>query len=111
MNHHTWISLATLTLASAAQAAQLLVPVDYLTIQQAVDAAVDGDEILIAPGVYQGAGGSVPVVDLLGKSLTLRATGSVDETIIDGGGSGIGISQTGQAATVWIEGITVRIAG
>ena len=111
MNHHTWISLATLTLASAAQAAQLLVPVDYLTIQQAVDAAVDGDEILIAPGVYQGAGGSVPVVDLLGKSLTLRATGSVDETIIDGGGSGIGISQTGQAATVWIEGITVRNAG
>jgi hypothetical protein len=45
---------AIATLASAAEAATLHVPADYPTIQAAVDAAAPaGDEILIAPGVYQ----------------------------------------------------------
>jgi hypothetical protein len=47
-------TLATAALAGALQAATLRVPADYLTIQAAVDAAAPaGDEILIAPGVYQ----------------------------------------------------------
>jgi pectin methylesterase-like acyl-CoA thioesterase len=46
--------LAIATLAGAAQAATLHVPADCLTIQAAVDAAAaEGDEILVAPGVYQ----------------------------------------------------------
>jgi hypothetical protein len=61
--------LAMATLAGAAQAATLHVPADYLTIQAAVDAAApEGDEILVAPGVYQ------QQVFITGKKLTI--TGS-----------------------------------
>ncbi len=34
----------------------LHVPAEYATIQEAVDAAVSGDTILIAPGTYTGEG-------------------------------------------------------
>jgi hypothetical protein len=61
--------LAIATLAGAAQAATLHVPADCLTIQAAVDAAAaEGDEILVAPGVYQ------QQVFITGKKLTI--TGS-----------------------------------
>jgi hypothetical protein len=55
-NHLTITTLTALTLAAAfkVQAADLHVPADYATIQQAVDAASDGDTIHIAPGVYPG---------------------------------------------------------
>jgi len=33
-------------------AAQITVPGDYSTIQAAIDAAVDGDEIVALPGIY-----------------------------------------------------------
>jgi nitrous oxidase accessory protein NosD len=49
-------TLTALTLAAAftVQAADLHVPADYATIQEAVDAASNGDTIHIAPGVYAG---------------------------------------------------------
>ena len=42
--------LIVLALSPTALSAQLLVPTNYPTIQSAVDAAMDGDEILVAPG-------------------------------------------------------------
>ena len=33
----------------------LNVPVDYATIQGAIDASIDGDTVLIHPGIYEGA--------------------------------------------------------
>lgn len=44
------------------RAAEIHVPRDADTIQLAVDMAVDGDEVVIAPGVYEES------VDLLGKA-------------------------------------------
>ena len=41
-----------LTFGHPAAAAVINVPADYPTIRQAVGAAVDGDEIVIAPGTY-----------------------------------------------------------
>ncbi len=40
----------------AAAAGTLRVPADYPTIQAAIDAAQPGDEVVIADGVYTGAG-------------------------------------------------------
>ena len=40
---------ATMLTSAAAQAAVIHVPGDYLTIQEAIDAAFNGDEIVVAP--------------------------------------------------------------
>ena len=43
------------------------VPTDYPTIQSAVDASVDGDTVLVDPGIY------VESVNLRGKAITVRS--------------------------------------
>src|SRR6185436_5152399 len=42
-----------LILESPVTANTLQVPTDYSTIQTAIDAAVDGDEIAVSPGTYR----------------------------------------------------------
>ncbi len=64
----------------SASAAVINVPADQLTIQAAIDVAANGDEIIIAAGTY------TEQLDLLGKSLLIRGTGTPDLTIIDAGG-------------------------
>ena len=58
------------------------VPADFPTIQYAVDAAVDGDEIIVAPGTYTSTDDEV--VDMRGKEIWLHSSGGADVTIIDG---------------------------
>ena len=67
-------------LACAANAATINVPADFPTIQAAIDAAVDGDEILVAPGTY------AELIDYQGKTLRVQATGGSAVTTIDGTG-------------------------
>ena len=45
-------SLILLFIAGFAAAATLNVPVPYSTIQAAINAAADGDDVLVAPGIY-----------------------------------------------------------
>lgn len=66
-----------------------LVPDDYETIQEAIDAAQSGDTVLVAPGQY------VENIDFSGKNLTIASmyliTGDetyIDSTIIEGGRNG-----------------------
>ena len=54
------------------------VPGEYPTIQEAVDAAVEGDLVLISPGVYAEA------VDVLTPNLTIRGLDR-DGVVLDGG--------------------------
>jgi len=60
-------------------------PADFDNIQAAVDAAIDGDEIVVEPGTY--ASEDYYVVDMGGKSLTLRSSGTAEATIIDAQGT------------------------
>lgn len=72
------VSAAGVLMVAAVAAGQLHVPDQYGTIQEAVNAAEDGDTILVGPGEYTGS------VNLLGKSLTLLATHGPEKTILDG---------------------------
>ena len=59
-------------------------PADFSSIQAAIADAgtVNGDEIMVQPGVYIGA------IDFLGKAVTLRsASGNPVDTVIDGDGA------------------------
>ena len=44
------------------------VPGDYPTIQGAIDAAFNGDAIVVAPGTYN------ETIDLLGKAIRIRSS-------------------------------------
>ncbi|MBN1818361.1 MAG: right-handed parallel beta-helix repeat-containing protein [Sedimentisphaerales bacterium] len=63
---------------------------DFATIQAAIDASVDGDVIVLAPGTYTGDGNRD--IDFLGKAITLQSAEPADPqvvaaTVIDARGS------------------------
>lgn len=60
----------------------LLVPATYPTIQQAIDAATDGDEIIVSPGIYTGDGEYVARTN--GKAVYLHSSDGPEVTILDG---------------------------
>jgi predicted outer membrane repeat protein len=71
-----WLTLAIMVCATVAPgglADTLLVPGQYGTIQAAIDAAVDGDEVVIADGVYTGVGNKN--LDFAGKAIMVRSAG------------------------------------
>ena len=61
------ILLAITLAARAAHADVINVPADYPTIQQAIDASVNGDEIVVQPGTYH------ETIEIDGRSITLRS--------------------------------------
>ena len=84
---------------------------DFLTIQEAVNAADEGNIILIRPGIYTGAGDpSDPVVDMQGKSLMLRGlTSGRSGVVINGDGVRRGIvCDNGETESTVIENINVE---
>ncbi|MEM7306272.1 MAG: right-handed parallel beta-helix repeat-containing protein [Planctomycetota bacterium] len=82
-------------------AATLHVPADYPTIQAALDAAVDGDVVLVAPGTY------AETLDLLGKAVELRSDGGPAATVVAAGGAGSAVvCANGETPATRIEGFT-----
>ena len=61
------------------------VPDDVLTIQGAIDLALDDDTILIASGIYTGEGNRD--IELLGKAIVVKSNYGPDYTIIDAEGT------------------------
>jgi hypothetical protein len=78
------------------------VPDDYTTIQDAINAALDYDIIIVRPGTY------VETVDFLGKKLIVKSELGPEVTVIDGNQSGSVVSfTTGEDHSSILEGFTL----
>ena len=75
------IFLSFLFTAGTVFAATVHVPGDQPTIQAGIEAAGDGDVVLVAPGTY------MEDINFLGKAITVMGDGGADGTVIDGGRS------------------------
>jgi predicted outer membrane repeat protein len=85
-------------------AADLLVPSQFATIQAAIDAAVDGDVVLVASGSYNER------LDMKGKAITLRGVNGYTQTILDplGAAGTLLVAQTGETHATVIDGFSFR---
>lgn len=102
----TWLTLVVLMLSVFAavpvRAATINVPVDYATIQAAIDAANGGDTVLVAPGTY------VENIDFKGKALTVESESGPAVTTINGSGSGSVVTfKSGEGPGSVIKGFTI----
>jgi hypothetical protein len=82
----------------------LLVPSPaYPTIQSAIDTAVDGDEIVVAPGTYH------ETINFAGKAITVRSSDGAEVTTIDGTGLNDSVVKcvSGEGPGTVLQGFTV----
>lgn len=81
----------------------LHVPGDYPSIQRAVNVAVNGDTVLVAPGTY------FENIEILAKQITVKSSHGPQSTVIDGSqnGSVVTIDQ-GSGPDMSLEGFTIQ---
>ncbi len=105
---HRWAPLLLLgvLLPSPAFAVTFRVLADgtghFDTIQQALDAAADGDIVQVGPGTWAEA------LTFDGTAVTLRSTDGAGTTVLDGGGAGYALRIVGDPT---VEGFTIQNAG
>jgi len=103
-----WGVVAVLWIAPVCQAATLTVPGTFATIQEAVDGAAPGDEIVVLPGRYR------ENLSFHGTGVVLRSTvptspSIVAQTIVDGQEAGPVITFEGtEPTTCVLSGLTVQ---
>ena len=108
MRNSILLSLAILSIAATQSLAETrLVPGDYGTIQQAIQASNDGDVVVVDRGIYE-------AINFLGKNITVTSTDPEDPdivktTIIDGGGVGSVVTfESGETSEAVLTGFTIR---
>jgi len=83
--------------------ATIYVPDDHSTIQGAIDAAVNGDKIIVRQGNY------LENINFLGKAITVISETGPSATVIDGGQNGSVVTfESREGATSRIVGFTLK---
>ena len=99
--------LLSATCSGIAYADIINVPGDYPSIQQAINAAEDGDEVVVADGTYTG-----PLnknLDFGGRLVTVRSENGPGNCIIDCENDGRGFYfHSGETAAAVVQGLTIR---
>ena len=96
-------AVAAWSLTLVAQAADLLVPSQYSTIQAAINASVAGDRVLVAQGTY------VERINLGGKAITLKSvSGAAVTSLTPGSAAGAIVTfATNETANCVMDGFTI----
>jgi len=88
--------------ADASRAAALVVVAPGQSIQAAIDAAVDGDRIVVQPGIY------VENLHFQGKAITLESAEGPADTVLDGGNAGTVVTfDGGESREAVLRGFTI----
>jgi K319-like protein/uncharacterized protein DUF1565 len=101
--HVTSAAIIALSLTAGGEAATIRVPADAPTIQQAIDAAVAGDTVLVSPGTYYER------INFHGKAIAVTSEQGPEVTTIDGSHGGTVVtflSREGRGSV--LSGFTIR---
>lgn len=104
----TWSFLASLCMTGWNASAQttIHVPADQPTIQSGIDAAINGDTVLVAPGTYSEG------IDFKGKAITVTSSGGAAQTILDARQFYVGVLfHDGETQASVLNGFTIQNAG
>ena len=94
--------LVSAAVVHVANADIINVPGDQPTIQAAIDAAADTDEIVVAEGTYFEA------IDFIGKAITVRSSNGAEVTFIDTQQNGSVVTcDTGEGPDTVLDGFTI----
>ena len=94
-------NLIGLAITTTASCGTWLVPSDCQTIQDAIDESSNGDEIIVAAGIWK------EQIDYSGKTLLIRSEVGAEETVIDAGRRGTVVTCVSGEETV-LQGFTIR---
>ena len=90
-------------LLPSASASTIGVPADQPTIQAAIDAARNGDVILVSPGTYP------EQINFSGKAIAVESASGSKNTVIDGGGEGSVVTfSSGETSAAVLRGFTIQ---
>jgi len=91
-----------LFLSPIVSSSDIYVPDDHVTIQHAINAAVDGDNVIVRPGEY------VENINFLGKAITVISEWGPHVTSIDGNDAGSVVTfNSGEGTDSKLEGFTI----
>jgi hypothetical protein len=94
--------LASLCFSLPAAGADIFVPDNQPTVQDAIIAAAPGDTVVVRPGTY------VENIDFLGKAIIVKSESGPDVTTLDGGQTGsVVFFGNGEVSDSVIEGFTI----
>jgi hypothetical protein len=87
---------------STCLSATIYVPDNYPTIQDAINASVNGDAVIVRPGTY------VQKIDFVGKAIAVQSEDGPGVTVIDGRQAGSVVTfRSGEGASSVLAGFTV----